>query len=38
MKRDKLLVRREVNQFTSLSNMVIKFLLDYPAFTNLGIM
>lgn len=38
MKREKFLVRKEVNQFTSLTNLVIRFLLDYPAFTNLGIM
>lgn len=30
--------RRDYNQFTSIYKVVSKFLLDYPAFTNLGIM
>lgn len=36
--RDKFLYRKEINQFTSVVNAAIKFLLDYPAFTNLGIL
>lgn len=36
--RDKFLYRKETNQFTSVVNAAIKFLLDYPAFTNLGIL
>jgi len=38
MGRDRLLVRESINQFTSGVKAAIKYLLDYPAFTNLGIM
>ncbi len=38
MSRDRFLVRNDWNQFTSAIKGTIKFLLDYPAFTNLGIM
>lgn len=38
MPRDTLLFRRDTNQFTGSVKSVIKFLLDYPAFTNLGVM
>lgn len=36
--RDKFLWRADVNQFSGTIKGIIKFLLDYPAFTNLGIM
>jgi ubiquinol-cytochrome c reductase cytochrome b subunit len=38
MKRDKLLVRLDFNQFTASFKSVVRFILDYPVFTNLGVM
>jgi hypothetical protein len=38
MVRDTLLFRKEANQFSSAVKSALRFLLDYPAFTNLGIM
>lgn len=38
MPRETFLFKRDTNQFTSLFKFVIKYLMDYPAFTNLGIM
>lgn len=32
------LLRRNYNQFTELVGMVIKYLFDYPVFTNLGLL
>lgn len=38
MPRDTLLFKKDANQFTGSVKSVIKFLLDYPAFTNLGVL
>jgi hypothetical protein len=38
MPRDRFLFKKDLNQFTGSIKAAIKFLLDYPAFTNLGIL
>lgn len=38
MPRDTLLFKKDTNQFTGSVKSAIKFLLDYPAFTNLGVL
>jgi hypothetical protein len=32
------LLKKNYNQFTNLVNVVLKYLLDYPAFINLGLL
>ena len=32
------LLKKNYNQFTNLVNIILKYLLDYPAFLNLGLL